>query len=171
MLTCNFLGNSEFIHWTVKKQCLLHRPGGDWCPCGLCVHSAMEYMTAAVWPQWRCHLFPGSQMLTGMLFIYLSSLHSAQAKHHLDTSVSVYLSHSLVHCTKLLTMENYTSRFMSESQIVKSKCTMVNMGSKSVKFGFLLKPWLSLNSGLLVFLSLLYSEIIIIIITSHPTWS
>lgn len=61
--------------------------------------------------------------------------------------------------------------FMSESQIVKSKCTMVNIGSKSVKFGFLLKPWLSLNSGLLVFLSLLYSEIIIIIITSRPTWS
>ena len=94
MLTCDFLGNSEFIHWTVKKQCLLHRPGGDWCPCGLCFHPAMEYMTAAVWPQWRCRLFPGSQMLTGMLSIYLRSLHSAQAKHAW-ISVCQYTFHTL----------------------------------------------------------------------------
>lgn len=30
--------------------------------------------------------------------------------------------------------------FMSETQIVKSKCTMADIGSKSVKFGLLLKP-------------------------------
>lgn len=66
------------------------------------------------------------------------------SKACLDISVSVYLSYSLV-LSICLEAPDYgklhkLQGFMSESQIVKSKCTMVDIGSQSVKFGFLLKP-------------------------------